>query len=72
MADQVISKQGDTLDGLLWRERALQASDLAVVIEANPGLAALGEELPTGTIVVVPAAAAKPASAILPLTQLWD
>lgn len=72
MADQVVSRQGDTLDALMWRERGLQAADLTAILDSNPGLAALGEELPAGTVVTVPDAVTAPASAPLPTIQLWD
>jgi len=71
MADILRARQGDTLDALLWRERGLRASDLAGVLEANPGLAGLGTVLPPGTAVAVPATAS-PTPRLLPLVQLWD
>lgn len=69
-AFQVVSQAGDTLDRLVWR--ALNGGPAAVerVLEANPGLADLGPILPTGTPVLIPAAAG--ASANKPLIQLWD
>jgi phage tail protein X len=70
-ADQVIARQGDTVDGLMWRDRGLQPADLPAVFEANPGLAAKGDVLPAGTVVTVPESAA-PAARTLPLIQLWD
>lgn len=72
MADVLTSRQGDTLDGLAWRERGFGPADLPALLEANPGVAALGAVLPIGTPVVVPAAAATPAIADRPLVQLWD
>jgi phage tail protein X len=70
-ADQVIARQGETLDGLMWRERGLQVSDLPAIFDANPGLAGKGDVLPAGTRVTVPERPA-PAARILPLIQLWD
>jgi phage tail protein X len=70
MPDTLRARQGDTLDGLLWRERGLRSADLAPVLEANPGLAALGPVLPTGTAVLVPDTA--PAPVTRDLVQLWD
>nr|WP_317892031.1 tail protein X [uncultured Sphingomonas sp.] len=54
MADVVHACQGDTLDQLLHRERALGPEALGTVFAANPGLAALGAILPIGTPVIVP------------------
>ena len=70
--DTLRSRQGDTLDELLWRERSLGPADLPAVLEANPGLADLGAVLPLGTAVLVPASSAAPANTTLPLIQLWD
>lgn len=66
----LIARQGDTLDGLIWRERGLGSADIAPVLAANPGLAALGPVLPMGTAVEVPATA--PAQSVIQLVQLWD
>ncbi len=71
MPDIIRAQQGDTLDALLWRERSFGASDLGKVLEANPGLAALGVILPLGTPVTIPATAT-PTPRTLPLIQLWD
>lgn len=71
MAASVTARQGDTLDGLLWRERQLGPSALPGVLIANPGLAKLGAVLPIGTLVVVPPAAAE-APRIRKTVNLWD
>ena len=68
--ETVTARQGDALDGLIWRERRLGPTDLAEVLQLNPGLAALGDVLPLGTVVAVPLRA--PATATRQLTQLWD
>lgn len=72
MAEQFTARQGDTLDGLLWRERGLQAVDLATVLDANPGVAGLGEVLPAGTVVTLPASLTSPGNTTLAVVQLWD
>ena len=69
-AERLTSVQGDTLDGLIWRERGLGPADLADVLALNPGVAALGDVLPLGTAVQVPVRAPTPATR--PLVQLWD
>lgn len=68
--ESITARQGDTLDGLIWRERGLGPADLAEVLQINPGVAALGDVLPIGTAVAVPVRA--PTTAVRPLTQLWD
>mgnify|MGYP001044142018 FL=1 len=66
----VIARQGDTLDALIWREAGLTASDIARVLEVNPGLADLGPVLPIGTHVRLPATTSQPQTRTL--IQLWD
>lgn len=67
---ELYAREGDTVDALVWRERGLGPADLGNVLEANPGLGAIGAILPAGTLVAIPARA--PASPIIKLTQLWD
>ena len=69
--DVLRSRQGDTLDELLWRERSLGPEDLSRVLDLNPGLADRGAVLPIGTSVNVPDAV-QPTTPTLPLIQLWN
>jgi phage tail protein X len=71
MADIITARQGDTLDGLLWRDRGLGIEDCPAVLDANPGLAALGATLPTSTPVTIPAIAA-PVLPVRDVVQLWS
>ena len=68
--EQLRSKQGDTLDGLIWRERRLGPADLDRVLALNPGVAAIGAVLPLGTLITVPEA--EPTLARLETVNLWD
>lgn len=71
MAENVVhALQDEALDELLWRTCGLGAADIAPVLEANPGLAELGDHLPAGTPVTIPASA--PQGAAVGLIQLWD
>lgn len=70
MPDTVRARQGDTLDGLIWRERGLGPSNLPVVLKANPGLAAMGAVLPLGTPVILPDV--PPTPVVRDIIQLWD
>lgn len=70
MAEVIYARQGDTLDGLIWRARRLDAANLPAVLAANPGLAALGAVLPAGIAVTLPDTA--PASTVRDIIQLWD
>lgn len=65
------ARSGDTLDELVWRERGLGPADLPRLFALNPGIADLGAVLPTGTPVIVPAAAA-PTTPVRDLIQLWS
>ncbi|UCV02294.1 tail protein X [Dechloromonas denitrificans] len=66
---QVRAQQGDTLDSLCWRH--LGSTDpVESAIELNPGLAALGAEMPNGRLVTLPDAVAQTAKTNL--LQLWD
>ncbi len=71
MADTIRARAGDTLDGLLWRERGLGPEALPAVMVANRGIAGLGAILPIGTPVTVPPAAST-APATRELVQLWS
>ncbi|WP_303846732.1 tail protein X [Aeromonas sobria] len=62
---QLRSQQGDPLDLILFRHYGYTEQ----VLDLNPGLAALGPILPTGTFINMPAA---PTQAEQPLIQLWD
>lgn len=62
--------QGDTVDLICWRHYGRTAGITEQVLEANPGLADLGADLPIGTVIVLPAQPATPTQA--PRLQLWD
>lgn len=69
-AVQVRSHQGDTVDTICWRHLGSSA-DVEATLQLNPGLAALGPELPIGTLVTLPAAT-QAAAAQNNHIQLWD
>lgn len=72
MARTVTAEAGETLDALCWRALGTTAP-LETIYAANPGLAALGRILPTGTAVLIPDAATTATPAPLRETiQLWD
>ncbi|QNM96383.1 tail protein X [Chitinimonas koreensis] len=66
---RVIARQGDSLDAVCYRHYGRSAGVLEAVLEANPGLAALGLILPEGTAVELPEVAPP---ATQPLIQLWE
>jgi phage tail protein X len=67
--ETVISREGDTLDLVLWRNRGRTAALTEQALDLNPGLAARGPVLPAGVAIVLPAATA-PAS-VRETVKLW-
>ncbi len=68
----VRTRQGDTLDALCWRYYGRTAGHVEAVLEANPGLAALGPILPVDTLVAMPAAGRTSLSTPSQTLHLWD
>jgi phage tail protein X len=66
-AGLAVAQQGDTVDLVAWREYGAPAMT-EVMLEANPGLAALGPVLPQGTPIRLPARATAPPA---PKYTLW-
>ena len=65
----VRAQQGDTVDTLCWRYYGRTAGVTEQVLEANPGLAALGPVLPMGHLVTLPDQPKRPTARRV---QLWD
>ncbi|QOR55685.1 MAG: tail protein [Phage 64_12] len=66
----VYAHDGETVDGLVDRALGKTSGAVESVLEANPGLAALGLFLPHGTAVLLPIAAQ--VADETPIIQLWD
>lgn len=66
----VTARAGEPLDALVWRVTGAGPAALPAVLEANPGLAAMGAALPEATPVFLPALPAT--SDALDIVQLWD
>lgn len=69
MATTVHANQGDTLDAICWRHYGRTAGVVEAVLDANPGLAALGPILPHGTAVQLPDITTQQQRQTV---QLWD
>lgn len=69
MSATVIAHQGDTVDLICFRYYGRTAGVTEQVLDANPGLAALGPVLPVGTRVTLPDV---PARASTNVVNLWD
>lgn len=68
---QVRSRQGDTLDALVYRYLGASGGYVEQALALNPDLAQLAAILPSGTIVNLPAPAAAPATDQGSIS-LWD
>lgn len=66
---EVIARQGDTLDRLVWERHGQRPGALEATLAVNPGIADLGAVLPVGTRITLPALTADPPSAAV---RLWD
>lgn len=66
---EVIARQGDTLDRLVWERYGQRLGALEATLAANPGVADLGAVLPVGTRVALPDITSAPAPAAV---RLWD
>ena len=66
----VAAHDREPIDALVWRVTGQGSAAVDRVIDANRGLAALGPNLPQGTLVTIPEI--DPAPAEIELVQLWD
>lgn len=67
----VLARQGDTVDGLCWRELGATTGVVEQVLELNRGIADIGPILPEGTPVVLPDRA-NVSAPVLSNIKLWD
>lgn len=51
---QYRTREGDTVDFICWHIYGATSGVVEQVLDANPGLAALGPVLPVGTLVTLP------------------
>ena len=70
MATIYTTRQGETVDLACLAFYGRTAKVVEAVIDANPGLAALGPVLPLGTKIIMPDIPST--STAKPLTSLWD
>ncbi|MEA1606160.1 tail protein X [Pseudomonas spirodelae] len=69
MATTLRALQGDTVDALCWRHYGRTAAVTEAVLDANPGLADHGAQIPQGTAVLMPDEAPQPQRQMV---NLWD
>ncbi|MEK6316531.1 tail protein X [Burkholderia gladioli] len=67
---KVTALQDESLDALCWRYYGSTSGTVEAVMAANPGIAALGVALPSGTVVEMPAPVA--IDQVRPLLQLFN
>ncbi|MBB6153697.1 phage tail protein X [Pseudomonas sp. JAI115] len=70
MTATVRAQLGDTVDALCWRHYGRTAGVTEAVLEANPGLADYGTNLPQGLAVQMPEAQASAPQR--QMVKLWD
>lgn len=68
MTATVLARQSETVDQIAARCYDGDTSMVAAILEANPGLAALGPLLPHGTAVILPERVAPTQTRV----NLWD
>ncbi|MBY3434812.1 tail protein X [Rhizobium laguerreae] len=69
MATKYTTKQGQTVDLVCLGHYGRTAAVTELVLEANPGLAELGPNLPNGTVITLPEIETKPSDK--KLVDLW-
>lgn len=65
----VISNQDDTVDLICYRHYGYTRGVVEQVLIKNPGLAAMGPELPQGTKILLPDLREQPSTNVV---NLWD
>ncbi|WHA40906.1 tail protein X [Agrobacterium larrymoorei] len=70
MSDIYVTRQGETVDLACLAHYGRTAKVVEAVIEANPGLAALGVVLPMGTKITMPVISSTTTQPRL--VSLWD
>lgn len=66
-----LAQDGETVDAICWRVLGRTAGVTEQVFDRNPGLAALGTQLPGGTAIDLPDPTAT-APEVRPVVSLWD
>lgn len=66
-----IALDGETVDAICWRVLGRTQGVTEQVLALNPGLAAIGPQLPGGMAITLPALAAA-APAVRETVNLWD
>ena len=63
MTTTYTTKAGDTVDYICWKYYgATNTGQIEAVLNANPGVAELGSELPAGIVLTLPTVTTKPAT----------
>lgn len=66
----VTALANEPLDALVWRTTGGGPAAVEAAIDANPGVARLGQALPEGTAVQLPEPVVGPSR--IDMVQLWD
>lgn len=70
---EIVTSEGFSLSRLIWRLLKRQPAGYAEkVLDANPGLAALGPHIPVGAKIVFPLEDISPETKPEEVVRLWD
>jgi phage tail protein X len=69
MAVKYRTREGDMLDHIAWKHYKKQSGAVEEILEANPGLAEYGEQLPAGLVINLPDINLPEAEEVI---RLWD
>jgi phage tail protein X len=69
MAVKYRTREGDMLDHIAWKHYKKQSGAVEEILEANPGLAEYGEQLPAGLVITLPDIVLPESKEII---RLWD
>ncbi len=61
--------ENDMLDWIAWKHYGKQSGAVEAILEANPGLADKGDQLPAGLIIILPEIQLPKTDKIV---RLWD
>ena len=69
MAVKYRTREGDMLDHIAWKHYKKQSGAVEEILEANPGLAEYGEQLPAGIVINLPDIVLTETENVI---RLWD
>lgn len=68
----LVAHDDEPVDLVTWRETGRDVGACEAALDANPGLARVGDAAPGGTAIFLPDTALADRPLAAPLVQLWD